>query len=154
MKNHRTIAFSLCFVFCSIVAAAQQKEVPLNQPDYNKAELFRESPDRITVETFELTRLLTIPIGEPVLMNLPSFRFDGTVISTVSKYGNKMQSIVIRSSNYEGATLTITKTIDETGNILYRGRILSMKHGDVYELKQDDNGFALVKNKFNNVITE
>lgn len=154
MKNLRTISYCLSFVLCSIAAAAQHNDIPLNEPDLNKPELFRQSPERISLETFDLTRLLTTQVGEPIVMNLPSFRFEGTVISTVSKYGNTIQSVVIRSMNYEGATLTITRSIDESGNSMYRGRILSMKHGDLYELKQVDNGFALVKNKFYSVVNE
>ena len=154
MKNLRTIACCFSLSLYCITSSAQQKTIPLNEPDLNKPELFKQSPDKIPLEVFEVASLLTTPVGESVVLDLPSFRFEGNVISAVSKYSNSMQSVVIRSSNYEGATLTVTRTADKSGNISYTGRIISMKNGDLYELKQVDYGFALVKNKFYKVVVE
>ena len=154
MKNLRTVACCLTFAFCALNSSAQRNDVPLNEPDLNKPELFRQSPEKIAIDAVQLASLLVSPVGEPVVISLPSFRFEGNVISTVSKYSNTMQSVVIRSTNYDGATLTITKIIDASGTISFTGRILSMKHGDLYELKQVENGLALVKNKFYKVVNE
>lgn len=154
MKNLRTIVCCFSLSLYCITTSAQQKPIPLNEPDLNKPELFKQSPDKIPLEVFEVASLLTTHVGEPVVLDLPSFRFEGKVISSVSKYSNSMHSVIIRSSNYEGATLTITRTADESGNISYTGRIISLKNGDLYELKQVDYGFALVKNKSYKVIVE
>ena len=154
MKNLRTIACCFSFSLCALASSAQQNDIPVNAPDLNKPELFQQSPEKVTVDASQIAALLVSPVGEPVVMNLPSFHFEGKVISAVSKYANSMQSVVIRSSNFEGATLTLTRVTDASGNISYTGRILSMKHGDLYQLKQVDNGLALVKNKFYSVVSE
>lgn len=154
MKNLRTIACCLSLSLFGLAASAQQKEIPLNEPDLNKPELFRQSPDMIALESAQVSSLLSSSVGEPVVISLPSFRFEGTVISTVSKYASSIESVVIRSSNFQGATLTLTKITEPSGNISYTGRILSMSHGDLYQLKQVDNALVLVKNKFYSLVNE
>ena len=154
MKNLCTIACIACLAIFSVNASAQQSDIPLNEPDTKKPALFDQKPDRVVVEPFQITSLLTAQVGEPIVLNLPSFRFEGNVISSVSKYENSIQSVVIRSTNYNGAIMTVTRAADENGNPFYTGRILSKNHGDLYELKRVDNGFALVKNKYNNVVME
>ena len=154
MKNLLTIVCCLCLSLYSIRSSAQQNDAPVNKPDLNKPRLFKLSPQKISIQTDEITGLLSTAVGEPILLNLPSFRFEGNVISAISKYENKIQTVVIRSSNFEGATLTISRITDEAGNIKYAGRIISMKSGDLYELKQVENGFALVKNDYNRVVVE
>ena len=154
MKNLRTVAFCLSLSLYSLASSAQQKDIPLNEPDQKKPELFKQTPDKVSVDALQIASLLIMPVGEPVILDFPSFHFEGNVVSTVSKYSNSMQSVVIRSTNFVGATLTVTKVTDQTGNISYTGRIISMQHGDLYELKQSGNGLALVKNKFNNLVVE
>jgi hypothetical protein len=154
MKNLRTILCCASICLSALISSAQEKDVPLNQPDLSKPELFKQSPDKLSIDINQVAGLLVSPIGETVIINLPSFRFEGKVISTVSKYENAIQSVVIRSTNFEGATLTISKTIDAAGNPVFTGRILSLKHGDLYELKQINNDITLVKNKFYSVVNE
>lgn len=154
MKNLRTIACCVSISILSLAASAQPNEIPLNEPDLKKPELFKQQPEKVAVDVLHISTLLNTQVGEPILLNLPSFRFEGTVIAAVSKYNNSIQSVVVRSTNYEGATLTVSRTSDENGNIMYTGRIISMKHGDLYQLKQEESGLALVKNKFYSVINE
>ena len=154
MKNLRTIACCLSITFCSLATSAQLTDIPFHEPDMNKPELFHQSPDKISIEVPQLSNLVNAVVGDPVVIDLPSFRFEGTVISSVSKYSNTMQSVVVRSTNHTGATFTLTRITEANGNIRYSGRILSMNHGDLYQLKQVDNGLALVKNKLHKVVNE
>ena len=154
MKNLFTLACCVCLSFFSFRSSAQQTNLPINEPDQHKPELFKQSPKKVAIQAEEMTSLLATSVGEPIDLNLPSFHFEGTVIAAVSKYANKIQSVVIRSSNYEGATLTLSRITDEAGRISYAGRIISLKSGDLYELKQVDNGFALIKNSYNRVVVE
>ena len=140
MKNLRTIACCFSFSLFALAASAQQQDIPLNQPDLSKPELFSQAPEKVALESSQIAVLLSASVGEPVVISLPSFRFEGTVISTVSKY--------------HGATLTLTKITEPSGNISYTGRILSMNHGDLYQLKQVNNELLLVKNKFYSLVNE
>ncbi len=96
-------------------------------------------------------------IGSSISLNLSgdeSLRFNGDVVSVVSKYENTIQSVVVRSTNYSGARLTVSKITDANGNISYTGRIISMQHGDLFELKNVDNHLVLVKRKFHDLVNE
>ena len=154
MKNLRII---LCCVIMSVYcmqASAQQPSIPINEPDEKRPELFHMQPEKVPVQVPKIVSLLNASVGQPVVLNLDNFIFEGQVISAVTKYANAIQSVVVKSTNFPGATLTISRTTDETGNIKYTGRIISMKHGDVYQLKQVGNGLALVKEKYNRVVVE
>lgn len=157
MKNLRTIALCVSILFYSLCSSAQKTSIPINEPDYNKSKLFQDLPDNIPVSMDILTSLFGSPVGRSVNLNLSdksTFQFEGDVVSSVSKYENTIQSVVIRSTNLNGARLTISRITDASGNISYTGRILSMQHGDMYELKNINNEFVLVKRKFYDLVNE
>jgi hypothetical protein len=142
----------------SLCSTAQTgNTIPVNEPNYNKAKLFQDLPEKIQVSIDNLSSLFSEQVGRSVSLNLSgdeSFRFNGDVVSIVSKYENTIQSVVVRSTNYNGARLTLTKSIDANGNISYKGRIISIQHGDLYELKSVNNDFLLEKRKFHDIVNE
>ena len=157
MKSLYTTVFCVCSTILSLQAAAQTEKVPVNKPDLNKPALFASLPDKIAVSSDNLNNLLSSSIGRSVSVDMASdhdMGFEGEVISTTSKYNNSIQSIVIRSTNYNGARLTISKITGADGAITYSGRIISMQHGDVYELQKEADNFVLVKRKFYDLLNE
>jgi hypothetical protein len=80
--------------------------------------------------------------------------FEGKVVSAVSKNEDKVQTVVIRSTNYNGATLCISRVMTNDGTIKYNGRLMSFQHGDLFVLQQKDGGFVLVKKNFYEVVNE
>ena len=157
MKNLRTIAVCVTISLYSLCTAAQNTDIPINEPDHNKPQLFKLLPDNIPVNIDHINTLLDYQVGSAVSLNLSaasSFQFEGNVISSVSKYENSIHSVIIRSTNYPGARFTLSRVTDKQGNISYTGRILSMEHGDVYVLKNINNQFMLVKRKFHQLVNE
>ncbi|HUM47586.1 MAG TPA: hypothetical protein PLD84_11700 [Chitinophagales bacterium] len=158
MKNLRTIAVCVSITLYSLSSSAQTGDViPLNEPNLNKPKLFQNLPDNIPVKMENILSLFGVAVGQPVNMSMSDvtpFQFAGNVVSAISKYENSIQSIVVKSTNYPGASLTISKITDANGNVSYRGRILSMQHGDMFELKGDNNQFILVKKKFYDLVNE
>ena len=160
MKNLRTSFACLCMTLCSISAFAQKADpadnIPLNQPDYNKPKLFSNLPDQIPVEPNDFTSLLSNKNGNAVEYKFNNtMRIEGEVISVSDAAEKQFSSVVVRSSNYPGAVMTITKVTDAaTGNISYTGRIISMKHGDLFELQQKDGKYIFVKRNFYDLINE
>lgn len=158
MKNLRTIAACLSITLYSLCSSAQTGyTVPVNEPNYNKTKLFQGLPEKIQVSMDNLSSLFSEQVGRSVSLNLSgdeSFRFNGDVVSVVSKYENTIQSVVVRSTNYPGARLTVSKIADANGNISYTGRIISMQHGDLFELKNVNNQFVLEKRKFHDLVNE
>lgn len=157
MKNLRTLALCVTVSFYSLCSSAQTEKIPLNEPNYNKPKLFQNLPDNIPVSMDNIINLFGSPTGRSVSLNLSDrspFQFEGDVVSSVSKYENTIQSVVIRSTNYNGARLTISRLTDANGNVSYTGRIISMQHGDLYELKKVNDEYMLVKRNFYDLINE
>jgi hypothetical protein len=158
MKNFRTPLLCLCTVFFSLCSSAQNEKDPtINDPDYNKPKLFSNLPDRIPVSIEEINALLDSPVGFVASLRVADnsiLQFNGQVVSKAAKYDNKVQSVVIRSTNFEGANLTISKILKEDGTITFTGRIISFKHGDLYVLQNIDGQFTLVKKNFYDLINE
>lgn len=145
------------FTLSCMFAAAQHQTLPINQPDYNKPKLFSAMPDQMTANVNNLVALFSSPMGADVSLNLASdatFRFEGQVVSTASKYENTIQSVVIRSTNFSGATLTLSRITSADGIISYKGRIISLKNGDLYEIQSKGNQLLLVKKQTLELVNE
>ena len=158
MKNLRTSLVCLCVILSSLSASAQTVHVKLNEPDLNKPLLFAALPDRIPVSIDYINSLFGSAKGSSVSLSTSEDarapRIEGEVISTGSKYDNRLESVMIRSTNFEGARFRVSKYTDEQGVARYSGRIISFQHGDAYELKNEDGNFFLIKTKFYSLVNE
>ena len=158
MKNLITPVLCVCITFCSLFSAAQDQKVIVNEPNYNKPRLFDNLPEVIPVSIESQNDLVNAKTGVSINTTLSSDArtapFEGKVISSVSKYDDKLQSVVIKSTNYNGATLSISKVISDDGSIKYNGRLMSFQHGDLFVLQQKDAGFLLVKKNYYDLVNE
>jgi hypothetical protein len=159
MKNLLTTVFCACIMVCGLYSSAQTQKFVLNEPNYNKPHSFDNLPETIPVSVDNLNNLVNSKTGVKINTVLSSDAkiapFEGTVISAISKYDDKVQTVFIRSANYNGATLYISKVMREDGTIKYNGRLMTdFQHGDLFVLQQKDGGFALVKKSFYYVINE
>ncbi len=157
MKNLRTTALCVSAMILSLCSYAQKDKPPVTEPDYNKPRLFDNLPKTIPVNLVDLNTLLSSEVGSKTSIGLSAatnIKFDGEVVSTASKYGNSIQSVVIRSSNFNGAQLTISRTTSAEGVVSYVGRIISFQHGDLYELQNQNGQFVLVKKNYHDLINE
>lgn len=158
MKYLKLSGFCLLFMLFCAVASAQNK-VPVNEPDYNKPRLFKDLPDQIPVEIDELKSLIagTATTGKDVQLRSSDSKisaFKGKVVSSASKYNNKMKSVVIRSDEFNGATFTLSSSTQPDGTVKYTGRIISFQHGDLYELEKQNDKYVLVKKNYYDLINE
>ena len=157
MKNLRTAVMGVSLTLSCMFAAAQHQTLPINQPDYNKPRLFSAMPQQMTANVNNLVALFSSPVGANVSLNLASdatFRFEGQVVSTASKYDNAIQSVVIRSTNFNGANLTLSRITSADGIISYKGRIISLQNGDLYEIQSKGNQLLLVKKQTLELVNE
>ena len=157
MKNLLILSVCLTTILFSATINAQQQNIPVNEPNYNKPRLFDNLPARIpfNVESFE--SIFSLAKGTNVNFNLSDnaqFQFAGEVISHDFKYDNKIESVIIKSSNYQGANFTFSKSTDINNKTTYTGRILSLHHGDLYVLKSEKDGFVLIKKNFYDLVNE
>ena len=157
MKNLRTV-MALCLALCGLTASAQNNDhAPLNEPDRNKPLLFASLPDRIPVSMDYINSLFDSPEGRAVSIpaaDPTSSRIEGKVISTGSQYDNALKSVIVKSTNFNGASFTISRYTDPEGKVTYSGRILSFQHGDAYDLKTESGNLVLIKRKFHSLVNE
>lgn len=158
MKNLKFLGLCLlCLTVCARVSA--QQKAPINEPDYNKPRLFSELPDRIPVDIQELKNMLSGTVEAGRQMHLPFADkqlagLNGKVVSQASKYDNKIRTLIIRSSNFSGATLTLSSSTNQDGTVNYIGRIISFNHGDLYELEKQNDQYVLVKKNYHDLVNE
>jgi hypothetical protein len=157
MKNIRTTMLCVVFALSATVSYSQEQKIPLNEPDNNKPRLFTNLPAKIPVTITNIDNMLSTPVGKNSQFRLSednSLQFAGEVVSTASKYNNTIQSVVIRSDAFNGARLTVSKITNTDGSIRYTGRIISFKHGDLYELENQDGQLVLVKKNYYELVNE
>ena len=157
MNYLKLYGFSLSIIFCTISFA--QNRVVLREPDLKKPTLFTTLPDKIPVDISELKSLFsnTAAKGKEVNVRfidkkLPGF--NGKIISATSKYNNTIRSVVVNSTRFNGATLTLSLSTTTDGTVRYSGRIVSFKHGDLYVLENQNDQYFLIKKKYHELINE
>ena len=153
MKNVYKVLLCLS-VFCAYISTSAQTP-PVREPDMNRANLFQGLPEKISCRINDLTSLLESQTGQNI--SIPFFNslnFQGTITSMATLYDSKLQSVVIRSTNFPGAALSFSKIIKEDGSINYTGRIISFQHGDAYEIRQENGEYFFIKKGFYDLVNE
>ena len=147
----------ICLSLLLICASASaQERIPVNEPNLNKPKLFDNLPDQIPVHILDLQSLVNAETGKEVSLTLEkntSKGFNGKVVSAATKYNN-IRSVVIRSSNFNGALFTLSSSILANGTVKFTGRIISFRHGDLYELQNQNDQYILIKKNFYDLINE
>jgi hypothetical protein len=145
MKNLQKGTIFLLLLFSSAFAFAQQNDL-IQEPDHNKPALFADVAAKFSVDVNALETLLEVPVGQNVNAFLTrNFSLQGVVVSKSDPSDISVRSVVIRSTNRNGATMTFTKLRDENGATVFIGRIVSYKNRDAFELSKEGNGYVLVK---------
>jgi hypothetical protein len=156
MKNLKTVSLSVLLSIVFMNASAQgNSNPPVHEPDYNQPKLFADAPQKFNVDLTVLESLLSIPVGETVNVPLTgTFRLIGNVVSKSDPIDPKVKSVVIRSTNRLGATMTFTRVTKEDGSYSYLGRIISYKNSDAYEFAQENGSYVLVKKHLYDLFNE
>ena len=154
MKNLLLPGLCLLLLFTCANTSAQNK-ITVNEPDQNKPKLFTNLPDKIPVDINELKNLVNAENGKVVSLKLGQnsmSHFDGQVISRSDD--NTIHSVVIRSANFNGATLTLSSSAQPNGTVKFTGRVISFQHGDAYLLLNQNDQYILIKKNFYDLINE
>ena len=102
-----------------------------------------------------LEAVLDLPEGKAISVPLAKgARFHGTVVSKSNAYDPNVKSIVIKSTNRDGAAFTFARLRNEDGSFSYQGRILSRKHSDAFEIQLEDGQYVLTKTPLLDLLTE
>jgi hypothetical protein len=156
MKNLKFLGLCLfCFCACARVSA----QLSAKDRDLNKPRLFSTLPDRIPIAIEEIKTLFAgkSETGREIRLEFTDRKLpglNGRVVSSVSKYDDRIKTIIIRSSNFSGATLTLSSSTQPDGTVNYTGRIISFQHGDLLELEKQNEQYILVKKNFHDLISD
>ena len=158
MNYLKNSGLSLLFLLFTAAAFAQSKD-PISKSDHNKPSLFAGFPDKIPVDVNELKSVFSSEAAKGYHVaikfadkKLPGFK--GEIVSTASKYNNSIKSVVIRSTQFNGATLTLSSSTTTDGAASYSGRIISFQHDDLYVLQKETDKYFLIKKKYDELINE
>ena len=159
MKSLKLSGIVLLILFLLTEPVFSQETTILRGPDTEKPTQFDEYPEKIPVNINELKSLFgqDAARGPDIILNFTEKKFpgfDGKVISLSDKYNNSIRSVVIRSTRFNGATLTLSSSTTPDGAARYHGRIISFQHGDSYELKKEDEQYYFIKKKLNELVNE
>jgi hypothetical protein len=156
MKNLKLAAFFAGITFCSVCSFAQnvqKRSATVNEPDYNKPKLFGDLPDRINFDPGTLSTLLNKEVGQSISLTvIPQFLISGQVVSKASDQNST--SVVLRLTNRPGARLIFTKLTEQNSLVKYIGRIISLKHGDSYEILSENNQYYFKKKGIYDLVAE
>ncbi|MBS1759195.1 MAG: hypothetical protein JST23_03645 [Bacteroidetes bacterium] len=156
MKNLRIALLCSIITFSSLCASAQMTLV--REPDYNRPKLFSDLPDEIPVRIAALNELFSTSFNQTINKQLASgngsFAIEGKVINENKAISDRVQTVIIKSSNFKGATLTLVKIDNEDGTTSYSGRIISFTNGDAYILEKKNSGYVLSKKGFYDLVNE
>jgi len=142
-------------VLFTCFSASAQNRIPVNEPDLNKPKLFSSLPDKIPVDISTLQSLVNTETGKTVSLRMSAngiSQFTGQVVSKADD--NSFHSVVIRSGNFNGATLTLSSSAQPNGAVKFTGRIISLQHSDVYVLQYQNDQYILIKKNFYDLINE
>lgn len=106
----------------------------------SKPEAFKAFPNSIKLSPTDLNDAFAVTEGQHIVLSFANnFKFAGTVISNVTKYGN-LQSMTIQSDELDKSIFNLSRQMLDNKNITYVGRIMSNNASDGYQIKKDGEG--------------
>lgn len=158
MNNLKFLGICLVCSLVCIRVSAQTKGSFNSFDNTSKPKLFSQFPDRIAINATDLAALFAGAEGSSSLSiqsaDKKSFNFSGKLVPTASKYDSKIRTLIIRSSNFSGATLTLSSSTLPDGTVEYSGRIISFQHGDLLVLQKEKEEYYLIKKNFRDLVNE
>jgi len=152
LKKSAVVAALLAVSF--LQSSAQDSNVKLNEPNYNKAKLFSDLPDKLNLELTNLETLLDLSVGTQVSAIVATgFPLKGIVVSR-SKADAFVKTVVIKSHSRQGATFTFSRITKNDGSFFYTGRIMSKDSGDALEIVKEGTVYVMRKKGLYDLINE
>src|SRR4029078_13589983 len=95
MKNTGTLVLCTIFSCITILTQAQEKPIPINEPNYNKPKLFQNLPERITVDISTLESIFSADQGRPANINISAgIQLQGSVTSKTTNDISAVDAII------------------------------------------------------------
>lgn len=118
----------------------------------DRPRLFQQLSDTLLTRNDLLQDLFALAEGSSVnTMIAHGFSVQGTVSSRAQLPYRK--SIVVRLTNYLGATLSLSSVTEGNHQVL-RGRIISFNHADAFEIVLINGNYYFIKTDFARLVNE
>lgn len=144
----------LCLTLFIVFSDLYAQPVPLREPDYNKPLMFQALPERLLINITNLENLLVNESGNQVSFPFTPGQSLQGVVTSVGRDDPRVESIMVRLTNFNGAGLFISKITRPDGSYYYNGRIISMGHGDAYEIIYEKGLYYFEKKGFYDMLNE
>ena len=155
MKSVQSCAVAALLTLLSLSSSAQDNFKTVNEPDYNKAKIFSDLPQKMNLRLADMESLINLPIGSSVnTFAANNFRIMGTVVSKSDANDASAKTVVIKLNNRQGATLTFTRTTKADGTTSFIGRILNRNNGDAFEIVKENGQYVFMKKGVYDLISE
>jgi len=157
MKILKTGAICVLACLCYVHVAAQQNQQPAvsEKSDYVKPRIFADLPHKLQLNVPMLESMLNDEVGKRVHFALGhGYQFQGVVVSKSDAFDKLSRTVVVKATNRQGVTLTFTRTANTDGTYSYLGRMLSFKHGDAFEITEEEGQLVMVKKEQKDLVEE
>ena len=157
MKILKTGAICVLTCLCYVHTAAQQNQLPIvsEKSDYVKPRIFTDLPQKLQLNVPMLEGMLNDEVGKKVHFALgQGFQFQGVVVSKSDATDTHSHTVVVKATNRQGVTFTFTRNINTDGTYSYMGRMLSFKHGDAFEITEEQGQLVMVKKEQQDLFEE
>jgi hypothetical protein len=154
MKILKTGAICVLTCLCYVHSGAQQPTY-VNESVYTKAKIFDDLPTKVQLSLPMLESLLSDEVGKKVSFSLGQrYQFHGVVVSKSDAADTQTKTVVVKATNRQGVTFTFTRLSNTDGGYTYGGRMLSFKHGDAFDIVEEEGKLVLVKKDLHNLFDE
>jgi hypothetical protein len=142
-------------VMCYVLFFYAQAQIspPTRKLLPDKPSLFSKLPELFEVSSLFMEKLFAGPDSGTVRIPIGNNFFEGSITEKIQQNPHAV-SINIRSSNFDGALLSISRITYGDFSVKYIGRIVSIHYGDVFLIEQQNNTLYFKRQQQSIVITE
>lgn len=155
MKYQKTSVLLTLLTICILQASAQEAPPPLNTPNYSKAKIFADLPEKMSLKVTDFESLLDLPVGANVKTAVNrEFSIVGNIVSKSNGADPRVKSVVIKTTNHQGSTFTFTRITAADGTVSYLGRMMNRAGGDALEIAKEGGEYVIHKKGLYDLMSE
>lgn len=129
-------------LLCSLPLSAQEKSFPENIPFHNRIEVRSD----VLEELFHVRGTFSVQLA-------PSFNLSGSILNRMMKDAS-VTTLLIKTENPLGATLSLSRSVNPNGSIQYAGHLLKLHEADGMLLFEKDNHYYFIRAEQRYLISE
>jgi hypothetical protein len=153
MKQFYLAGLSLVLIF-GFQELSAQNLAEFSQEKAEKAKLFDRIPSKFSIYTSALDKLFLSKVNSKIVLPVDGTNFfEGTISEKVQR-NDQVVSINIKSSNFDGAMLTLSRISRPGQPVSYSGRLMSINHGDAFVLLTHGDETLFLKQRQSSLVVE